>query len=213
MAPEQLRLEEPTSQWDLFALGVVAYELLTGKHPFAGSNIAAIQRRIQDYSPTPLEEFRANVPDIYQLIIDKALAKNPKHRYKPDVDMAGDLTLVYDFIRVADGQPTQQEKFTRIQSLEFFCEFSDAELWEIVNAGDWLSVGSGLPIIVEGEEDPSFYVLVDGEVSVFKGDREIVKLGQGDCFGEMGIVPGRHRTVTIRAASVVTVLKLRSSII
>ena len=213
MAPEQLRLEEPTSQWDLFALGVVAYELLTGKHPFAGSNMAAIQRRIQDHAPTPIQEFRTDVPDIYQLIIDKALAKDPKHRYKSGADMAGDLSLVYDFIRVADGQPTQQEKFTRIQSLEFFCEFSDTELWEIVNAGDWHSVDSGLPIIVEGEEDPSFYVLVDGEVSVFKGAREIVKLGQGDCFGEMGIVPGRYRTATIRAASVVTVLKLRSSII
>ena len=197
----------------LFALGVVAYELLTGKHPFAGSNMAAIQRRIQDYAPTPIQEFRTDVPDIYQLIIDKALAKDPKHRYKSGADMASDLSLVYDFIRAADGQPTQQEKFAQIQSLEFFYAFSDTELWEIVNAGDWLSVDSGLPIIVEGEEDPSFYVLVDGEVSVFKGVREIVKLGQGDCFGEMGIVPGRHRTATIKAASVVTVLKLRSSII
>lgn len=177
MAPEQLRREEPTNQCDLFALGVVAYELLTGKHPFAGRNMEAIQHRIQDTPPTPVDEFRADIPDIYQRIIDKALAKHPEYRYKTGADMAGDLSLVYDFIRHSHKQPAQQEKFTRVQRLEFFSEFSDAELWEIINAGDWISVEPGLPIIREGEEDPSFYVLVDGEVSVFKGDREIAKLG------------------------------------
>ena len=100
-----------------------------------------------------------------------------------------------------------------VQSLDFFAEFSDTELWEIVNAGDWLVCDVGDPIIQEGDEDPSFYVLVDGEVSVSKGDYEIVKLEAGDCFGEMGIAPGRRRTATINAESLVTVLKVRSSII
>ena len=213
MAPEQLRLEEPTNQCDLFALGVVAYELLIGKHPFAGRDMEAIQHRIQDTPPTPIDDLHADIPDIYQRIIDKALAKKPEHRYKTGADMAGDLSLVYDFIRESDDQPAQQEKFTRVQCLEFFSEFSDAELWEIINAGDWIVVEPGLPIIREGEEDPSFYVLVDGEVSVFKRDRKIVELTKGDCFGEMGILPGRHRSATILAASVVTVLRLRSSII
>jgi serine/threonine protein kinase len=213
MAPEQLRLEEPTNQCDLFSLGVVAYEMLTGKHPFEGSNMEAIQRRIQDSPPTPVHEFRADVPDIYQRIIDKALAKDLEQRYKCGADMAGDLSLVYDFIRSSDDGPAQQEKFTRVQSLEFFAEFPDAELWEIINAGDWLSIEIGQPIIREGEEDPSFFVLVDGDVSVRKGGHEIVKLGPGDCFGEMGIAPGRRRTATIEAATVVTVLQIRSSII
>ena len=127
--------------------------------------------------------------------------------------MAGDLSLVYDFIRESDDQPTQQGKFTRVQCLEFFAKFPDPELWEIINAGDWISVEPGLPTIREGEENPSFYVLVDGEVSVFKGDRKIVELGQGDCFGEMGIALGRYRSATILATTVVTVLKLRSLII
>ncbi|MFT4581170.1 MAG: serine/threonine protein kinase [Gammaproteobacteria bacterium] len=213
MAPEQLRLEQVTSQCDLFSLGIVAYELLTGNHPFEGRNMEAIQHRIQNTPPTPVHEFRADIPDIYQRIIDKALAKNTAHRYKSGADMAGDLSLVYDFIRLADGQPVQQEKFNRVKNLEFFAEFSDTELWEIVNAGDWLVVQVGDPIIREGEEDPSFYVLVDGEVSVLKSDVEIAKLGPGDCFGEMGITAGRRRTATINAANIVTALKVRSSII
>ncbi len=213
MSPEQLRLEEATTQSDLFALGVVAYELLTGKHPFEGRNLKAIQHRIQDRPPAPVLELRADIPEIYQRIINRALAKHREYRYKTGADMAGDLTLIYDFIRNTDGQPTQQEKFSRVQNLEFFAEFSDTEMWEIINAGDWLSIGQNQPIIREGEEDPSFYVLVDGDVAVRKSEQEIVKLGPGDCFGEMGIVAGRRRTATIDALTAVTVLKVRSSVI
>lgn len=213
MAPEQLRFEEATTQSDLFALGVVAYELLTGKHPFAERNLEAIQHRIQDRPPTPVVDLRADIPEIYQRIINRALAKNREHRYKTGADMAGDLTLIYDFIRHADGQPTQQEKFSRVQKLDFFSEFPDAEMWEIINAGDWISIKPNAPIIREGEEDPSFYVLVEGDVAVRKSAQEIVKLGPGDCFGEMGIVAGRRRTATIDAITGVTVLKVRSSVI
>ena len=46
-----------------------------------------------------------------------------------------------------------------------------------------------------------------------KSAQEIVKLGPGDCFGEMGIVAGRRRTATIDAVTGVTVLKVRSSVI
>jgi len=63
----------------------------------------AIQHRIQDMPPTPAHEFRADIPDIFQRLIDKALAKNTNDRYKTGADMAGDLSLVYDFIRLADG--------------------------------------------------------------------------------------------------------------
>jgi hypothetical protein len=213
MAPEQLRLEEATRQCDLFSLGVVAYEMLTGKHPFEGRNLEAIRHRIQDSPPIAVRELRADIPEIYQRIIDRALAKNPEYRYRTGADMAGDLSLIYDFIRLTGGQPTQQEKFARIQVLNFFSDFPDAELWEIINAGDWIAVEAGEPIIREGEEEPSFYVLVDGEVAVCKGSNEIVRLGAGDCFGEMGMIPGRRRTATIEAETAVTVLKVRSPII
>ena len=213
MAPEQLRLEETTNQCDLFGLGVVAYELLTGHHPFEGGNMDAIRHRIQTSTPTSVLELRAEIPDIFQRIIDRALAKNPEYRYKTGADMAGDLSLIYDFIRLTDGQPTQQEKFGRVQNLEFFSDFPDSELWEIINAGDWIAIEANEPIIREGEEDPSFYVLVDGEVAVQKSEHELVKLRAGDCFGEMGMAGGRRRTATITALTPGTVLKIRSPVI
>jgi len=211
MAPEQFRLEEATNQSDLFSLGIVAYELLTGKHPFEGHDFQTIQQRIQHSPPTPVHEFRVDIPEIYQRIVDKALAKDPIHRYKSGADMAGDLSLVYEFIRRPGDQPTHNEQFTRVQSVEFFADFPAAELAEIVNAGQWISVEIGQSIIQEGDENPAFYILIDGTVAVLKDRHEVVKLKPGDCFGEMGIAAGRRRTATINATTTVNVLKIRRS--
>lgn len=83
MSPEQVQGQPTTPQTDLFALGVIAYQLLTGHHPFAGSNLEAIQHQILTRRPTPVSEYRANVPPIFQRIVDKALAKSPSTGTRP----------------------------------------------------------------------------------------------------------------------------------
>ena len=213
MSPQQIRQERASNQSDLFSLGIVAYELLTGRHPFDGGNIQAINHRVLGSRPTPLKELRSDIPDIYQRIIDKALAKDLAHRYKSGLDMAGDISLVHDFLRQAPGQPTQQEKFRRARDLEFFAPFQDPEIWEIINAGDWLYIRAGENIIRAGEKDVSFYILIDGQVVVMKNAIEIIRLSTGDCFGEMGMIAKRERTANIVAQTDVTVVKIRASVI
>jgi serine/threonine protein kinase len=212
-SPEQVRHEHASNQCDLFSLGVVAYELLTGKHPFDGRNIEAINHRILESRPTPLKELRSDIPDICQRIVDKALAKDPTYRYKTGLDMAGDISLVYDFLRRGEMQPSQQEKFVRAQDLAFFEPFQDAEIWEVINAAEWLQIRTGEEIVRAGEKDLSFYILVDGQVAVIKNETEIIKLSTGDCFGEMGMIAKRERTADIVARTDVTVMKVRASVI
>jgi eukaryotic-like serine/threonine-protein kinase len=213
MSPEHVRREDVVAASDLFALGVVAYELLTGKHPFHAENIDAIEHYILNTKATPLNELRADVPDIYQRIVDKALAKNIEQRYKSGLDMAGDISLVYDFLKQSSLNLTQQEKYNRIENLHFFKEFQDADLWELINAAEWLRLKEHQDIVAEGQPATSFYVLVTGEVAVTKGEREIVRLYPGDCFGEMGMVSRRPRTANIVAMTDITVMKLRDSVI
>lgn len=213
MSPEQVRQEAVNNQTDLFSLGVVAYELLTGKHPFEGGNLDAINHRTLNARHLPLKEYRADIPDIYERIIDKALSKNLQFRYKSGADMAGDIALVYDFLRKSKGRTTQQEKFLQVHDLPFFAEFQDLELWEVINAADWITVAEGQEVIREGEMDLSFYIVIQGEVAVFKGPREIIRLVRGDCFGEMGMMSRKQRTATIKTIGEVTVLKVRSSVI
>jgi len=213
MSPEQIRLEQLTGQSDLFALGVLGYQLLTGKHPYEASNFEAIQHRILNTKPQPLSEFRADIPDIYQRIIDKALSRNLQYRYRSGADFAGDLSLVYDFLRDAARGVSQQEKFARISGLPFFKDFQDIELWELIHAGDWTLVNSGASIVQEGDIDASFFVIVDGVVRVEKNGHGLIELGLGDCFGEMGLLSGRERCATIVAATNATVFRIKGATI
>jgi eukaryotic-like serine/threonine-protein kinase len=213
MSPEQIRREETVAASDLFSLGIVAYELLTGQHPFRGSSIDAIEYQILNTNAVPLKELRDEIPPIYQRIIDKALAKHIAQRYKSGLDMAGDISLVYDFLKQSSFKLTRQEKYNQVEALHFFKDFQDADLWELINAADWLRLKKGEEIIEEGRTDTSFYVLVNGEVVVQKGGQEIVRLEPGDCFGEMGMISHRPRTATIVAATEVLVMKLRDTVI
>ncbi|MGR8918709.1 MAG: protein kinase domain-containing protein [Gammaproteobacteria bacterium] len=213
MSPEQVRRDEISTQSDLFSLGVVIYEMLTGKHPFHAENIEAIEHRILNSPPPRLEHVRADIPGIYQRIVDRALAKKLSHRYKTGLDMAGDIALVFDFLKQPAVRLTQQEKYHRVEGLEFFKGFPDNDLWELINAAEWVRLSPGNEIVQEGQADASFYVLVGGEVRVNKAGRDIVRLFAGDCFGEMGLLSRRPRTSTITAIDDVTVMKLRDTVV
>src|SRR5690606_886277 len=68
MAPEQVREERITNQTDIYALGVLMYELLTGKRPFYGESLSSLIHQILTATPIPLQRLRAEVPDILQAI-------------------------------------------------------------------------------------------------------------------------------------------------
>jgi CRP-like cAMP-binding protein len=127
--------------------------------------------------------------------------------------LAGDLALTFDFLRRSPQQVPPPEKFARLRALRFFADFEEPELWEIVNAADWLEPAADSEIVREGDLEASFYVLVEGSVAVTKSGSEIVRLGPGDCFGEMALVSGRRRSASIRTMSTTHIIRLRSSIV
>lgn len=213
MSPEQVREEDITSQSDIFSLGVVMYEALTGRNPFAADSLAAIVHQITEKPHTPLVEVRANIPERLGKIIDRALQKNTTERYQSALDLAADLSLVYDHLKLFNEEVSDQEKFNLVRGLAFFDEFPDTEVWEVINASNWLEYEPENEIISEGDIDDSFYVIVSGTVAVSRGAQAVHELGPGDCFGEMGFIAGKQRTATIIAKSQVTALMIRASLI
>ncbi len=80
MSPEQLRGEAVTPAWDLWALAVMAYEMLTGAHPFVGATSAELQRAAQAGQVTPLAAHLNSAPARWQEFFDRALSADPHRR-------------------------------------------------------------------------------------------------------------------------------------
>ncbi|MGE0860353.1 MAG: protein kinase [Gammaproteobacteria bacterium] len=214
MSPEQITEDYITNQTDLFSLGIVMYELLSGKHPFAAENFSRLVQRILNEDPPDVRQFRPDIPEKLVRILNKALTKDRAGRYQMGMDLASDLSRAFDSLLEAPQENiSEQEQFVAVKQLDFFDGFPDAEVWEIVRAGKWQDYRSGDQIIVEGELDDSFYIIVHGEVAVQKGGRELRALPAGDCFGEMGYLAKTKRTATIVAKGPTSLLKVNSTVI
>jgi len=213
MSPEQLKEDFVTGQSDLFSLGIVMYELLTGKHPFAADNFSRLVNRILNEVPVPLREVRQDIPESLQAIVDRALQKDIKNRYSMGLDLATELSKAFDALEGPQEDISEQEKFISIKKLEFFQGFPDAELWEILRASTWQDYDAGNDIIVEGELDDCFYIIAEGKVTVSKNNKAIRTLEKGDCFGEMGYLAKTKRTASIRSEGNTSLLKINSTVI
>ena len=91
MSPEQARGQEVDGRTDLFSLGVVLYELVTGRKPFGGQTAADVVSAILSADPTPPGSVREGVPADVEAVILKALRKDPALRYQSAGDLLEDL--------------------------------------------------------------------------------------------------------------------------
>jgi len=91
MAPEQIRGEEVDARTDLFAFGVVLYELATGKRPFGGATAADISSAILRDAPMPPTEVRPELPGELDRIVGRCLEKSPRERFQRALDVRLDL--------------------------------------------------------------------------------------------------------------------------
>jgi serine/threonine-protein kinase len=96
IAPEQLRGGAIDRRCDIFSLGVVAYELLTHRRPFLGENLSALIYAITQTDVVPPSKVDANIPTLFDVIIGKALAKDPRDRFQTADEMGNQLAVFVD---------------------------------------------------------------------------------------------------------------------
>jgi serine/threonine-protein kinase len=91
MSPEQLEGRNVTGHSDLFSLGVSLFQLLTGQLPFTADSMTGLMQQIAEVPHPPLRAFRPDLPECVEILIDRALAKNPDARFDSGAQMAAAL--------------------------------------------------------------------------------------------------------------------------
>jgi serine/threonine protein kinase len=93
LSPEQVRGEEATPATDVYALGVVLYQFLTGRLPYEGSTLAELAVRQQNETPLPPSAYNDEVPETLGTAVLRALEGDPSRRYASASELAGGLAL------------------------------------------------------------------------------------------------------------------------
>lgn len=91
LAPEMLAGAVPSPKTDLFALGVMAYELLRGENPYVGGDVMQVLGRIHHLRPPPLAEVCADVPEGLSRVVQRLMAADPEVRYGSAAELGLDL--------------------------------------------------------------------------------------------------------------------------
>lgn len=203
MSPEQVREQPLTHASDMFSLAVTLYELLTGRHPFAGETDYATLYRIGNDTPAAPSLLRAALPERLDALLLRALEKEPHARFPSWATFAAALLAVQQGLPRLRAQDTEAERFARLRALEFLSAFPDVALWELMCLGRWLRVPAGTVLMREGAPGDSFSLILEGAVLVTRQGWQLSVVGPGVTIGEMTCLrpQARVRTAPPRRAT------------
>ncbi len=201
MSPEQIKGYPLNQKTDLYSLGVVLFQLLTGRLPFRAKNQATLIYRIINTDAPDVTSLNPGLPEGLNAILRRALEKDLYSRYRNGAEFAKDLAAVRYQILEEDETVQDTKHFELLRKLDFFTEFENIELWEILRIAVWRQIGPRVAIIREGDTSRVFGLLIEGYVEVSVAGRTLCRLSHGEVLGEVAYL---HPSSDTRSASVVT---------
>jgi hypothetical protein len=188
MPPEQIDGGDVDCRADVYALGAVLYHLIAGRPPFEAPHQMALMHQIYNQTPVSLMGQREGVTQALDAVVQRALAKSPQERFADWDGFAQALSSLVATQQVPlnrRGEVRDSERFNMLRDLEFFADFGDVQLWEVVRRARWRRYPVDHALFRRGQEGSSFHIIARGEVQVWRDNRLVATLGQGTSVGEM----------------------------
>ena len=213
MSPQQIKEQPLDHRTDVYSLGVVMYQLLTGVLPFNAKNNFSMMYQITTVEPPPPSAHRKEIPPALDQIVRKAMEKDIERRFQTWDEFSFELAEIFrsEEIRQRSDEVADSEKFNTLRAMEFFAEFTDAELWEVLRISSWRDAAPGTALISAGDTGDFFCILASGEVKVTKRQKLLNILNAGECFGEMSYLSrqSNERSADVSALSASRVITIR----
>ena len=192
MSPEQMLGQTLDYRSDMFSLGLVFYELLTGEKPFDGTSIQHLTDQISETDPKPPSAMRPSIPKAVDPVIERMMGKLPSQRFDSWRECLDALLSIAPGSSVQGEQAVNlasaSERFRLLRDSAFFGLFSDTDLWDVLEVGQFERVFQGDVLIREGEAGDCFFVLLSGQVRISKHGRVIDLVSAGMSIGEISYV-------------------------
>jgi len=201
MSPEQIKGYPLNQKTDLYSLGVVMFQLLTGRLPFRAANQATLVYRIINTDAPPVTAYNPNLPEALNAIMRRALEKDLYSRYKNGAEFAKDLSTVRYQILEEDETARDNRHFEILRKLQFFTEFENVEIWEVLRVSVWRDIAPNVAIVREGENNKMFGIIISGSAEVSIEGRVLNRLDAGEPVGEVAFL---HPSSNLRCATAIT---------
>lgn len=210
VAPEQFRKAMPSQQNDIYAVGVMAYQLLTGRYPFTAKSAEDLIYQKLNAEAMSLEGFRDDIPQALRFAVHRAMHPDRDLRYTSWKAFFEDLAAALPRVAIPEDSRFDSTRFNFMRKFKFFAGFTDTEIWETLDISRLITMGTGKTIIEEGKVGNNLFIITSGEVVLSKNGKEINRLRVGDCFGEIGYLDEvRHlRSSSVTATTALELIEI-----
>ncbi len=191
MSPQRLEGEPADVSSDIYSVGVLFYQLMTGHRPFVASTLASLLYQMAHVKPPAPTSLRPELPKAVDQIAERTLAPSPSERFADWHEFADALSALF---RTGEGRirreslVTASGRFEVLRQLPFFANFTGVELWELVDISEFKQCVEGDVLMREGEMGSDFLVLIEGSARIVKNGKAIDLVQSPSTLGEIAYI-------------------------